>query len=225
MEVIDFKDYRFLKVYESPNIMISLNGTKQFCDLNKDDKYDLLHQAFGVSAFNEFIQIHGTSIFNLDLNIETYDGYIERELSVANAIRTADCIPLILWNERNKLIIGLHCGWRGIASGIIEKALQDDELDITHAYIGPHISKDHFEVKRDFIESFQEHGLNIDRYITVRDDKMYMDLRSLCEAKLHEKHIKIINKESHCSYREYDQFFSWRRDKNQSLRNLTIAWF
>ena len=225
MEVIDFKDYRFLKVYESPNIVISLNGTKQFCDLYKEDKYDLLHQAFGVSAFNEFIQIHGTSIFNLDLNIETYDGYIERELSVANAIRTADCIPLILWNERNKLIIGLHCGWRGIASGIIEKALQDDELDITHAYIGPHISKDHFEVKRDFIESFQEHGLNIDRYITVRDDKIYMDLRSLCEAKLHEKHIKIINKESHCSYREYDQFFSWRRDKNQSLRNLTIAWF
>ena len=225
MEVIDFKDYRFLKVYESPNIVISLNGTKQFCDLNKEDKYDLLHQAFGVSAFNEFIQVHGTSIFNLDLNIETYDGYIERERSVANAIRTADCIPLILWNERNKLIIGLHCGWRGIASGIIEKALQDDELDITHAYIGPHISKDHFEVKRDFIESFQEYGLSIDRYITVRDDKMYMDLRSLCEAKLHEKHIKIINKESHCSYRECDQFFSWRRDKNQSLRNLTIAWF
>ena len=225
MEVIDFKDYRFLKVYESPNIVISLNGTKQFCDLNKEDKYDLLHQAFGVSAFNEFIQVHGTSIFNLDLNIETYDGYIEREMSVANAIRTADCIPLILWNERNKLIIGLHCGWRGIASGIIEKALQDDELDITHAYIGPHISKDHFEVKRDFIESFQEYGLSIDRYITVRDDKMYMDLRSLCEAKLHEKHIKIINKESHCSYRECDQFFSWRRDKNQSLRNLTIAWF
>ena len=225
MEVIDFKDYRFLKVYESPNIVISLNGTKQFCDLYKEDKYDLLHQAFGVSAFNEFIQVHGTSIFNLDLNIETYDGYIEREMSVANAIRTADCIPLILWNERNKLIIGLHCGWRGIASGIIEKALQDDELDITHAYIGPHISKDHFEVKRDFIESFQEYGLSIDRYITVRHDKMYMDLRSLCEAKLHEKHIKIINKESHCSYREYDQFFSWRRDKNQSLRNLTIAWF
>lgn len=225
MEVIDFKDYRFLKVYESPNIVISLNGTKQFCDLNKEDKYDLLHQAFGVSAFNEFIQVHGTSIFNLDLNIETYDGYIEREMSVANAIRTADCIPLILWNERNKLIIGLHCGWRGIASGIIEKALQDDELDITHAYIGPHISKDHFEVKRDFIESFQEYGLSIDRYITVRHDKMYMDLRSLCEAKLHEKHIKIINKESHCSYRECDQFFSWRRDKNQSLRNLTIAWF
>lgn len=225
MEVIDFKDYRFLKVYESPNIVISLNGTKQFCNLNKEDKYDLLHQAFGVSAFNEFIQVHGTSIFNLDLNIETYDGYIEREMSVANAIRTADCIPLILWNERNKLIIGLHCGWRGIASGIIEKALQDDELDITHAYIGPHISKDHFEVKRDFIESFQEYGLSIDRYITVRHDKMYMDLRSLCEAKLHEKHIKIINKESHCSYRECDQFFSWRRDKNQSLRNLTIAWF
>ena len=225
MEVIDYKDYRFLKVYESPNIVISLNGEKQFCDLDKEGKYHLLNQAFGVSAFNEFIQVHGTSIFNLDSSAEEYDGYIERELNIANAIRTADCIPLILWNERNKVITGLHCGWRGIASGFIEKALQNDELDLTHAYIGPHISKDHFEVKRDFIESFQEYGLNIDRYITIRDDKMYMDLRSLCEAKLHEKHVKIINKESHCSYTEYDQFFSWRRDKNQSLRNLTIAWF
>ena len=225
MEVIDYKGYRFLKVCESPNIVISLNSTEQFCNLSEEGKQDLLNQAFGVSAFNEFIQVHGTSIFNLDLNTSEYDGYIERKQNVANAIRTADCIPLILWNEKNKLIIGLHCGWRGIASGIIEKALQNDELDITHAYIGPHISKDHFEVKRDFIESFQEYGLNIDRYITVRDDKMYMDLRSLCEAKLHEKHVKIINKESHCSYNEYDQFFSWRRDKNQSLRNLTIAWF
>lgn len=225
MEVINYKDYRFLRVCESPNIVISLKSEKQFCDLDKEGKDDLLKQAFGVSAFNEFIQVHGTSIFNLDSSTKEYDGYIERELNVANAIRTADCIPLILWNEKDKAIIGLHCGWRGIASGIIEKALQNDEFGITHAYIGPHISKDHFEVKRDFIESFQEYGLNIDKYITVRDDKMYMDLRSLCEAKLLEKHIKIINKESHCSYTKYDQFFSWRRDKNQSLRNLTIAWF
>jgi len=225
MEVINYKDYRFLQVCESPNIVISLNSEKQFCELNKEGKHYLLNQAFGVSAFNEFIQVHGTSIFNFDYNTKEYDGYIERKLNVANAIKTADCIPLILWNERNKVITGLHCGWRGIASGIIEKALQNDELDITHAYIGPHISNDHFEVKRDFIESFQKYGLNIDRFITVRDDKIYMDLRSLCEAKLHEKDIKIINKESNCSYTENDQFFSWRRDKNQSLRNLTIAWF
>ena len=225
MKIIDYKDYRFLKVCESPNIVISLNSTRQFCALSKVGKHDLLNQAFGVSAFNEFIQVHGTSIFNLDSNTKEYDGYLETKQNVANAIRTADCIPLILWNERNKVITGLHCGWRGIASGIIEKALQNNELDMTHAYIGPHISKDHFEVKRDFIESFQEQGLNIDRFITVRDDKMYMDLRSLCEAKLHEKHIKIINKESYCSFAESDLFFSWRRDKNQSLRNLTIAWF
>ena len=74
MEVIDYKDYRFLKVYESPNIVISLNSTRQFCALNKEGKQDLLNQAFGVSAFNEFIQVHGTSIFNLDLNTSEYDG-------------------------------------------------------------------------------------------------------------------------------------------------------
>ncbi len=68
MEVIDYKGYRFLKVCESPNIVISLNSTEQFCNLSGEGKQDLLNQAFGVSAFNEFIQVHGTSIFNLALN-------------------------------------------------------------------------------------------------------------------------------------------------------------
>ena len=86
MEVIDYKGYRFLKVCESPNIVISLNSAKQFCNLSEEGKQDLLNQAFGLSAFNEFTQVHGTSIFNLDLNTKEYDGYIERELSVANAM-------------------------------------------------------------------------------------------------------------------------------------------
>ena len=52
MEVIDYKGYRFLKVCESPNIVISLNSAKQFCNLSEEGKQDLLNQAFGLSAFN-----------------------------------------------------------------------------------------------------------------------------------------------------------------------------
>ena len=76
MEVIDLKDYRFLKVCESPNIVISLKSEKQFCDQDKEGKHNLLNRAFGVSAFNEFVQVHGTSIFNLDSSTNEYDGYI-----------------------------------------------------------------------------------------------------------------------------------------------------
>ena len=38
MEVIDYKGYRFLKVCESPNIVISLNSAKQFCNLSEEGK-------------------------------------------------------------------------------------------------------------------------------------------------------------------------------------------
>ena len=46
MEVIDYKGYRFLKVCESPNIVISLNSTEQFCNLSEEGKQDLLNQAY-----------------------------------------------------------------------------------------------------------------------------------------------------------------------------------
>ena len=38
MEVINYKDYRFLQVCESPNIVISLKSEKQFCELDEEVK-------------------------------------------------------------------------------------------------------------------------------------------------------------------------------------------
>ena len=135
-------------------------------------------------------------------------------------------ISEILWNPEKIVLFGLHCGWRGLLSGIVEKALSSNAgIEVTHAFIGPHISHKHFEVKNDFIDAYTSKRINIDRFITISDGKNYMNLRSFCEQKLTKYGIKIINESSPCSYEKSDSLFSWRRDKEKSLRNVCLSWF
>jgi Uncharacterized conserved protein len=120
----------------------------------------------------------------------------------------------------------LHCGWRGLLGGIVEKALSSKQgREVTHAFIGPHISCNHFEVQQDFIETFISSKINVDEFLTKKDGKNYMNLRSFCEQKLAKFNIKIINESSPCSYEKSDSLFSWRRDKEKSLRNVCLSWF
>ena len=95
---------------------------------------------------------------------------------------------------------------------------------MTEAFIGPHISEKHFEVKQDLIKKFKEGGINIRPYLVVNGDKIFMDLRQFCIDELHDYGIQIMTKFSLCSFTENDHFFSWRREPGNPLRNLTIAW-
>ena len=113
----------------------------------------------------------------------------------------------------------------GLQQGIIGKILEENNYQsLTNSYIGPHICKEHFEVKQDLIEKFMQEESDIEPYLAHRDKKIFMDLRQFCVDELHEYGIEIYTKYSPCSYTENDHFFSWRRDPGNPLRNLTIAW-
>jgi len=39
-------------------------------------------------------------------------------------IRTADCLPVLLVDEKNRAVAAVHCGWRGTEKRILEKAVR-----------------------------------------------------------------------------------------------------
>jgi YfiH family protein len=227
MNVIEIEGFNFLEVSQSPNIIISLKGEKNFCEESVVTKKELLRKYFGVLSFQEFNQTHSTNIFGIDaLGNNECDGFLSSECKAAFAIKTADCIPLLLWDESKSVMSGLHCGWKGLKNDIISKAIEGNSSHpFTYAYIGPHISKDYFEVKDDFIEAFRESNKDIEPFLDNFDGKKYMNLREYTVNELHQYGIEIINNFSPCSYLEKDHFFSWRRDNANPFRNLTIAWF
>ena len=218
--------YKFFEMQKDPNIYISLNGKKNFCNLSQEDKASFLNKHLGIESYHDFKQVHGNNIYGLDENMDSYDGFYTNRKNHAFAIKTADCIPLIMWDDEKNFLCGLHCGWRGLSNDIIKKALMHENCNVLqNAFIGPHISSDHFEIKSDLIRHFHSVGKDINKFLSTADDQIFLNLRKVCEAQLTDLGIQNFNKYSPCSYREKTNFFSYRRDKEKALRNLTIAWF
>ena len=72
------------------------------------------------------------------------------------AVRTADCLPVLFCARDGREIAAAHAGWRGLAAGVLENtvtamATRPDQL---MAWIGPAISKPHFEVGEEVREAF-----------------------------------------------------------------------
>ena len=226
MNEILIDGYRFFEMQKDPNIYISVSGRKNFCELSQEDRASFLNNHFGIESYRDFKQEHGNNIYGLDKNVKNYDGFYTNQKNHAFAIKTADCIPLIMWDDEKKSLCGLHCGWKGLANDIIKNALSHEKCNFLHnAFIGPHISSKHFEIKNDLISHFHSLGKDINEFLSTADDQIFLNLRKVCEAQLTDLGIQNFNEYSPCSYEEKTNFFSYRRDKEKALRNLTIAWF
>ena len=225
MKEVNFDGYRFLQISKRPNIFVSIIGKNNFCSLNSLEKADFLKNKLQINSYLDFDQTHGVDIYNYNYQGLEADGFITSKKNTAYGIKTADCLPIIFWNDSNELS-GLHCGWRGVAYGIIDKLLMSKHgMKMQYAFFGPSISKDFFEVKEDLIEVFLENSRDITPFIETIDTKKYFDLRAFCREHISNYGLKILEMKNHCSYKNKDLFFSWRRDKEKSLRNICLAWF
>ena len=81
---------------------------------------------------------------------------------VCIGVSTADCIPVLLYDEEHHAVAAIHAGWRGTLARIVHKTIQ--EMAFTYltdpkklkAVIGPGISLDHFEVGDEVYEAFEQ---------------------------------------------------------------------
>lgn len=68
--------------------------------------------------------------------------------SVGYGVKTADCLPIILLGERRGAVV--HAGWRGLAAGIIARAVEGLG-EISTAAIGPAAGECHYEVGEEVV--------------------------------------------------------------------------
>ena len=117
-------------------------------------------------------QIHSNKVIFIDKpNDQTIngDGIISNRKDLILGVLTADCAPIVILGKRYFGII--HAGWKGTFSGIIENALNfflkkgECKEDI-FVDVGPHLRKESFEVKNDFLINFKKQEVNSDKYIS-----------------------------------------------------------
>jgi hypothetical protein len=140
--------------YDSLNLGDHVGDDDELVRVNRS----LVARAAGVESSQLIMvrQVHGTHVMraeNANAGAEA-DALLCDDASLALAILVADCVPLALFDERSKRVAVVHAGWRGLAAGVIYAALRDLQPATTHAFIGPSISKEGYQVGPEVADRF-----------------------------------------------------------------------
>ena len=176
-------------------------------------------------------QTHSTNVAYVDRpdltreDLEGVDALVTDLLGVAIGIRTADCIPVLVYDPEHHTSAAIHAGWRGTVQRITQLTIQamcrsfGSQPQSLRAVIGPGISLDAFEVGDEVYEAFATAGFHMPS-ISLRKDKWHINLpecnrQQLIAAGLPKEHITNTGI---CTYHHADTYFSARRLGIQSGR-------
>ena len=170
-------------------------------------------------------QVHGTDLKQWDgpprdrayaepgdKELERVDGHVTDEPGIGLLVLVADCYPVAM--SDGKRVAMLHCGWRPLAGGILEKALAGFE-GTPSAAVGPGIGGCCYEVGPEVLAAFDdlEH---------VSDGRM-LDLRAVISQRLERAGVTEVHHLDLCTSCHPDLFFSHRRDDGITGRQAGVA--
>jgi polyphenol oxidase len=145
---------------------------------------------------------------------------------VVCGVLTADCLPVFVSKKDGSMVGVAHAGWRGMISGVIENLIESfhsNGSDLV-VHLGPAISKSRFEVGDEIKDLYLSNNNNFARSFSFYRDKYYLDLYDAAKVILESYKIKLISGGDRCTFKESDEFFSFRRDGVYSGRMAHLIW-
>ena len=179
-------------------------------------------------------QIHSNKVFSINKipkkNLKG-DSMFTNKKKIALGILTADCAPVFIFDPRRYFIAAIHAGWKGAYKNIIYKTIinlkkKGSSINDLVAVIGPCISKNKYEVKKDFLKKFTNKNKKNINFFNFSKNKIFFSLNEYIKNQLKNigvKNIEVINKDT---YSRKNNFFSHRRSLknkyNDYGRNISV---
>jgi len=140
------------------------------------------------------------------------------------AVLTADCLPLLYCSTDGRYIAAAHAGWRGLATGIVERTLEtlSVKADQVMVWLGPAIGAQAFQVGSEVVEVFVQQNAEDEMAFRADGDRWLMDIYQLAKNRLRRAGVQQIYGGEHCTFSD-ERFFSYRRE-NQTGRMATLIW-
>ena len=179
-------------------------------------------------------QIHSNKIIHVKKIIKkklTGDGLITDQKGIALGILTADCIPILIYDNKLKIIAAVHAGWKGIYRNIISNVIKfflknGSQTKHLSAVIGPCITVKSYKIQKDFKKKFIKKDKNSKFFFKKRKNNTYFSLNNYVYYQLKKlgiKNLDIINKNT---FDPKNNFFSSRlsihNKENDYGRNISI---
>ena len=176
-------------------------------------------------------QVHGTEVVRVEQAAAGMqaDACTSRSPGQACLVRTADCLPLLLCNLAGTEVAAIHAGWRGLAAGVIERAVEHMESPAAElvAWMGPAISQRHFEVGGEVLDHFLEQAEVGTEQATracflAEGQKYRADLYALARLRLNQTGIEQVFGGDQCTFAESGRFPSYRRQGDSAGRIYSL---
>ncbi len=178
---------------------------------------ELLAEAAGIGTRSIAMgwQVHGTDVKEWDTlpngELEKVDGHITARDDLALLVIVADCLPVALAGDDRVAMV--HCGWRGLAGGVLANAVAGFD-EAPAAAVGPGIGSCCYEVGDEVLEVFDA------RFASGH----MLDLRAVAEDRLRAAGVERIEHVDLCTSCREDLFFSHRRDGGVTGRQGGLVW-
>ena len=153
------------------------------------------------------------------------DACVAHGANVVCAVLTADCLPVLLCDERGTAVAAVHAGWRGIAAGVVEAAIREMAVPRGRllAWLGPAIGPQAYEVGDDVRKVFLNEDWGATAAFERRGEKWLCDLYALARRRLAAAGVSRVFGGGLCTFRDGGRFFSFRRDGTTG-RMASVIW-
>ena len=137
------------------------------------------------------------------------------EKNIVCAVMTADCLPLLVTDNNGRCVAAIHAGWRGLCNGIIEETIKKLPVEAENllVWLGPAISADVYEVGKEVYDAFTTNNHDAKQaFVAIRENHWLFDIYRMAKLRLNKIGVRKIYGGDHCTLRENELFFSYRRD-------------
>ena len=206
--------------YESLNLGILTDDDRARVEVNRER----LTAAAGLRDKTVAMgwQIHGTDVKDWDAAesgsdpfvnglLHKVDAHVTTRDDLALLVIVADCLPVALSDGERVAMV--HCGWRGLAGGVVANAVGHFDKP-PGAAVGPGIGPCCYEVGDEVRDQFDAR---------FADGRM-LDLRAVAEERLRAAGVENIEHVDLCTSCREDLFFSHRRDGGVTGRQGGLVW-
>jgi polyphenol oxidase len=234
---------------QSPPPLDSLNFSTKHGDSPENVRinFQLFAQHLAIKA-DQIVtceQVHGDTIAVIN-SLPAFPGQADALVAVGPgifpAVKTADCVPILLLDPAHRVSAAIHAGWRGTALRITRKVVdlmqREFETDVSDlvATLGPAIGSCCYEVDDQVVMAIRHNVPRGEKFVTPgkpnhrgnqRARSYQLDLGGINRFELTSMGImaKNIYSTNHCTSCDPNLFFSHRRDGVASGRHIAVAGF
>jgi polyphenol oxidase len=162
-------------------------------------------------------QVHGVTVADAGHAgcLPQADASVSSHTGAVCVVMTADCLPILLCDEKGSVVGAAHAGWRGLCDGVIEATVKEMRVPASTlmAWLGPAIGPGAFEVGEEVRSAFiLQQPQAAEAFVACAEGKWLADLYQLARLRLNALGITRVYGGEFCTYSDSARFYSYRRD-------------